>query len=84
MAGISSSREEEQIGITVTVLLNDGQIELVDFVKRNVSKAFDERHAWEAEAEARKALVSLIVPLPHPNFFYSAVFVLFGFIFFFF
>jgi replication fork protection complex subunit Tof1/Swi1 len=45
----------EQIGIVVTVLLKDGQTELVQWVKNMLAKAHDERHAWEAEAEARKA-----------------------------
>ncbi len=48
---------KEQIGIVVTVLLKDGKPELVEWVKKMLSKSFDERHAWEAEAEARKAAV---------------------------
>ena len=45
----------EQIGIIVTVLIKDGKTTLVQWIKTMLSKAFDERHAWEAEAEARKA-----------------------------
>ncbi|KAK5208226.1 Topoisomerase 1-associated factor 1 [Exophiala xenobiotica] len=45
----------EQIGIVVTVLLKEGKTELVQWVKNMLAKAHDERHAWEAEAEARKA-----------------------------
>ena len=45
----------EQIGIVVTILVKDGKSELLEWIKKVLSKAFDERHAWEAEAEARKA-----------------------------
>ncbi|EXJ67251.1 replication fork protection complex subunit Tof1/Swi1 [Cladophialophora psammophila CBS 110553] len=46
---------KEQIGIVVTVLLKDGKTDLVRWVKTILGNAFDERHAWEAEAEARRA-----------------------------
>ncbi|KIW43428.1 uncharacterized protein PV06_04535 [Exophiala oligosperma] len=45
---------KEQIGIVVTVLLKDGKDDLIQWVKHVLGKAHDERHAWEAEAEARK------------------------------
>lgn len=45
---------KEQIGIVVTVLVKDGKSELVRWVKDMLGKAFDQRHAWEAEAEARR------------------------------
>lgn len=45
---------KEQIGIVVTVLLKDGKSEMVQWLRDVLGKAFDERHAWEAEAEARK------------------------------
>ncbi|KAH0845375.1 Topoisomerase 1-associated factor 1 [Fonsecaea pedrosoi] len=45
---------KEQIGIVVTVLLKDGKADLVRWVKTTLGNAFDERHAWEAEAEARR------------------------------
>jgi replication fork protection complex subunit Tof1/Swi1 len=46
---------KEQIGIVVTLLVKDGKTELIQWIKKVLGKAFDERHAWEAEAEARKA-----------------------------
>ncbi|EXJ59798.1 replication fork protection complex subunit Tof1/Swi1 [Cladophialophora yegresii CBS 114405] len=49
---------KEQIGIVVTVLIKDGKTELVQWIKKMLGKAFDERHAWEAEAEARKAAMA--------------------------
>ena len=49
---------KEQIGIVVTVLLKDGNKELVEWVKKMLIKAFDERHGWEAEAEARKPVAT--------------------------
>jgi replication fork protection complex subunit Tof1/Swi1 len=49
---------KEQIGIVVTVLIKDGKAELVQWIKHMLGKAFDERHAWEAEAEARKAAMA--------------------------
>ncbi|OCT47582.1 Topoisomerase 1-associated factor 1 [Cladophialophora carrionii] len=48
----------EQIGIVVTVLIKDGKAELVQWIKKILGKAFDERHAWEAEAEAREAAMA--------------------------
>lgn len=48
---------KEQIGIVVTVLIKDGKADLVSWVKTMLNKCFDERHAWEAEAEARKAAI---------------------------
>lgn len=45
---------KEQIGIVVTALLKDGKTELVQWVKKMLGKSFEERHAWGAEAEARK------------------------------
>ncbi|EXJ85662.1 replication fork protection complex subunit Tof1/Swi1 [Capronia coronata CBS 617.96] len=45
---------KEQIGIVVTVLIKDGRVELVKWVKEMLKKAFDERHAWEVEAEVRR------------------------------
>ena len=46
---------KERIGIVVTVLVKDGKTELVRWIKNMLGKAFDERHAWGAEAEARRA-----------------------------
>lgn len=46
---------KEQIGIVVTVLLKDGKADLVRWIKETLGKACDERHGWEAEAEARRA-----------------------------
>ncbi|KAK5098987.1 Topoisomerase 1-associated factor 1 [Exophiala xenobiotica] len=52
----SAARDrKEQIGVAVTVLLRDHKDSLVDWVKRIVNRAYDERFAWEAEGEARKA-----------------------------
>ena len=52
----SAARDrKEQIGIAIAVLLRDHKDTLVDWVKRIVNRAHDERFAWEAEAEARKA-----------------------------
>ncbi|KAJ9611298.1 Topoisomerase 1-associated factor 1 [Cladophialophora chaetospira] len=48
----------EQIGIVVTVLIKDGKTDLVEWVKKMVVKAFDERYAWEAEAESRRAAIA--------------------------
>ncbi|OAP58745.1 hypothetical protein AYL99_07835 [Fonsecaea erecta] len=48
---------KEQIGIVVTVLLKDGKTDLVRWVKTMLGNAFDERHAWEAEAETRRAAI---------------------------
>lgn len=52
----------EQIGIVVTILLRDDKKELVDWVKKNVSSAYEERRAWEAEAEARRADAETAAP----------------------
>ena len=46
---------QEQIGIVVTILIKDGKSDLVRWVKDVLGHASDERHGWEAEAEARKA-----------------------------
>ncbi|EXJ84897.1 replication fork protection complex subunit Tof1/Swi1 [Capronia epimyces CBS 606.96] len=46
---------KEQIGIIVTVLIKDRKAELVTWVKDTLRKAYDERHAWEVEAEVRRA-----------------------------
>ncbi|KAK5075075.1 Topoisomerase 1-associated factor 1 [Lithohypha guttulata] len=51
----SARDRKEQIAIIVTVLLRDQKNALVDWVNTIVCRAFDERHAWEAEAEAREA-----------------------------
>lgn len=45
---------KEQIGIVVTILLKDEKANLVRWVKEVLSKGFDERHGWEAEAESRR------------------------------
>lgn len=45
----------EQIGIVVTILVKDDKANLVRWVKSMLSKASDERHGWEAEAESRRA-----------------------------
>lgn len=46
---------KEHIGIVVTVLMKDGKAELVTWMKGMLNTAYDERHAWEAEAEVRRA-----------------------------
>ncbi|KAK5957863.1 Topoisomerase 1-associated factor 1 [Knufia fluminis] len=46
---------KQQIGIVATVLLRDHKDSLVDWVKRIVDRAYDERFAWAAEADARKS-----------------------------
>jgi len=51
----------EQIGIVVTVLLRDDKKELVDWIKTNVNWAYEERMAWEAEAEARRVVNETVV-----------------------
>ncbi|KIX07208.1 uncharacterized protein Z518_01861 [Rhinocladiella mackenziei CBS 650.93] len=45
---------KEQIGIVVTVLVKDGKTDLVRWVKDMLGKAIEERHGWEADAEARR------------------------------
>ena len=52
----SSDRDiKEQIGIVVTLLVKDEKMNLVLWLKGVLSKAADERSAWELEAQARTA-----------------------------
>ena len=44
----------EKIGVAVSVLLNENKDGCVDWLKRVVARAIDERQAWESEMTARR------------------------------
>lgn len=44
----------EQVGVAVSVLLNENKDGYVDWMKRIVARAVDERQAWESEVTARR------------------------------
>ena len=50
---------KEQIGIVVSVLMKEEQGELVKWMKDVLKKAIDERKAWETDAQARMAAMTL-------------------------
>ncbi len=47
--------QDEQIGIVVTALLDEGNSEALDWLKRVLSNAADEREAWEWEHAATQS-----------------------------
>ena len=46
--------KDEEIGVAVAVLVQNNQVEHVDWVARTVTAAASERRSWEFEAEARR------------------------------
>jgi len=44
----------EQVGVAVSILLNENKDDSVDWLKRVVARAVDERQAWESEQTARR------------------------------
>jgi replication fork protection complex subunit Tof1/Swi1 len=48
--------KKEMLGIVTAALQNDEKVHLVQWVRMELEKAWDEKRGWEAEAEARKEM----------------------------
>jgi len=51
---ISTLSYSEQVGVAVSVLLNENKDDSVDWLKKVVARAVDERQSWESEQTARR------------------------------
>ncbi|EON65369.1 hypothetical protein W97_04607 [Coniosporium apollinis CBS 100218] len=58
---------KDQIGVAVSVLVNQNKSDALAWIKNILTSAVDERQAWEAEAEARKATSSALEPPNAPE-----------------
>lgn len=61
-----ASTPEEQLEVVVAVLIMDEQAELVKWISDVLGSAADEREAWEAQEEARRAESPTTAVVPNP------------------